>query len=46
MVLGELEGYTDFHHLTRGLVSRGYGGEEIRGILGGNFLRFLQRAIG
>jgi membrane dipeptidase len=46
MVLGELEAYPDFHHLTRGIVSRGYSDDEARGILGQNFLSFLRRAIG
>jgi membrane dipeptidase len=44
--LGELVAYSDWVHITRGLVSRGFSDDEIRGILGRNFLSFLRRAIG
>jgi len=37
--------YRDFPNLTRGLVARGYGDEEIRGILGENFLRVLGEVV-
>lgn len=38
--------YRDLPNLTRGLVSRGYGDEQIRGILGANALRAFAKAIG
>ncbi|MFI5267265.1 MAG: dipeptidase [Chloroflexota bacterium] len=44
--VGELVAYTDWIHITRALVSRGYRDAEVQGILGGNFLRFLRRAVG
>jgi len=42
-------GYGWLEHMpnfTRGLVARGYSDEEIRGILGGNFLRLFKRVWG
>jgi membrane dipeptidase len=33
-------------NVTRGLVARGYGDDEIRGILGGNVLRVFERVLG
>ncbi len=44
-----VEGYADHRewpNFTRGLVSRGYTDDEIKGIIGGNFLRVLQEVIG
>ncbi|MDA9391533.1 hypothetical protein WN73_12925 [Bradyrhizobium sp. CCBAU 45394] len=38
--------YRDFPNITRGLVSRGYNGEQIYGILGGNFIRVFRQACG
>jgi microsomal dipeptidase-like Zn-dependent dipeptidase len=38
--------YTEWHQITAGLVSRGYSDDEIRGILGINFLSFFRRATG
>jgi len=38
--------YRDFPNITRGLVKRGYGDEEIEGILGGNFLRVFEAVCG
>ena len=38
-----LHRHTELSNLTRGLVERGYTDEEIRGILGGNFLRVLEQ---
>lgn len=38
--------YRDFPNITRGLVRRGYGDEEIRGILGENFLRVFETVCG
>lgn len=38
--------YRDFPNITRGLVSRGYGEKEIRGILGANFLRVFEDVCG
>jgi membrane dipeptidase len=40
----EFKTYTDWPAITRGLVSRGYSDDEVRGILGQNWLRFLRRA--
>jgi membrane dipeptidase len=36
----------DFPNITRGLVSRGYSDEEIRGILGENFVRVFEAVCG
>ena len=41
-----LDDYRDFPNITRGLVKRGYRDEEIRGILGENFLRVFQEVCG
>lgn len=41
--IGELVAWRDWHHITRALVSRGFGDDEVRGILGGNWLRYLDR---
>lgn len=38
--------YRDFPNITRGLVSRGYSDDDIRGILGGNFLRVFEQVCG
>ena len=38
--------YRDFPNITRGLVARGYADDEIRGILGGNFLRVFESVCG
>jgi len=38
--------YRDFPNITRGLVNRGYDDEQIRGILGGNFLRVFEAVCG
>lgn len=38
--------YRDLPNVTRGLVSRGYSGEQIHGILGGNFIRVFRQACG
>lgn len=38
--------YRDFPNITRGLVSRGYSDEQIRGILGENFLRVFGAVCG
>ncbi|MBA7678679.1 hypothetical protein ES703_86957 [subsurface metagenome] len=46
---GATEGYKDHRewtNFTRGLVSRGYTDDEIKGILGGNFLRILEQVVG
>lgn len=37
--------YTDFINLTRGLVSRGYSDDKIKGILGGNFLKLWEKVV-
>jgi len=36
----------DWPNITRGLVSRGYSDDEIKGILGGNFLRIFKEVVG
>jgi membrane dipeptidase len=36
----------EWHNITRGLVSRGYSDSEIKGILGGNFLRLFKQVVG
>ena len=36
----------DFPNITRGLVARGYTDDEIKGIIGGNFLRVFQEICG
>ena len=44
-----LQGYRDrreWPNITRGLVSRGYTDAEIKGILGGNFLRLFKEVVG
>ena len=38
--------YRDFPNITRGLVKRDYDDEQIRGILGENFLRVFERVCG
>jgi membrane dipeptidase len=38
--------YRDFPNITRGLVKRGYRDEQIRGILGENFLRVFEQVCG
>ncbi len=38
--------YRDFPNITRGLVKRGYSDEQIRGILGENFLRVFAQVCG
>ncbi len=40
------EDWSDFPNITRGLVSRKYSDEDIKGILGGNFLRVFKEAVG
>ncbi len=38
--------YRDFPNVTRGLVARGYSDDQIRGILGENFLRVFEKVCG
>jgi membrane dipeptidase len=38
--------YRDFPNITRGLVQRGYNDEQIKGILGENFLRVFEQVCG
>lgn len=40
------EDYRDYPNITRGLVKRGFSDDEIRGILGGNFLRVFRDVCG
>jgi membrane dipeptidase len=42
--LGEFVNWSDWPQLTRGLVRRGFDDNEIRGLLGENWLRYLDRA--
>jgi membrane dipeptidase len=44
-VLG-FDDYRDFPNITRGLVGRGYSDEQIRGIMGENFLRVFEQVCG
>lgn len=44
-VLG-FDDYRDFPNITRGLVARGYSDEQVRGILGENFLRVFGEVCG
>ncbi len=44
--LAGFDDYRDFPNITRGLVARGYTDEQIRGILGGNFLRIFEAVCG
>lgn len=46
MNLVGFDDYRDFPNITRGLVKRGYTDEQIRGILGENFLRVFERVCG
>jgi membrane dipeptidase len=43
VALEGFESWGDWPVITRGLAERGFSDEEIRGILGGNWLRFLER---
>ncbi len=38
--------YMDLPNITRGLVARGYSDSDVRGILGGNFLRVFEQVCG
>jgi membrane dipeptidase len=40
------ENYTDYINITRGLVSRGYSDNDIRFILGENWLRVFEKVCG
>ncbi len=45
----EYQGFKDrreWPNVTRGLVSRGYKDDEIKGIIGGNFLRIFKEVVG
>lgn len=44
--LDGFEDYRDFPNITRGLVKRGYRDEQIKGILGENFLRVFEQVCG
>jgi membrane dipeptidase len=46
MYLDGYEDSRDFINITRGLVSRGYEDDAIRGILGGNFVRVFEDVVG
>jgi len=45
-VIQGLKSWREFLNFTRGLVSRGYSDDEIKGILGGNFLRIFREVVG
>jgi microsomal dipeptidase-like Zn-dependent dipeptidase len=40
-----MDNYTDSIRITEALVRAGYSSDELTGILGGNYLRFLGRAM-
>lgn len=42
--VGGLQDYTDWYKITEALVGAGYSEEEIRGLIGENFLDYLKRA--
>ena len=44
--LAGFDDYRDFPNLTRGLVQRGYSDQQIKGILGENFLRVFEEVCG
>lgn len=44
--LGEFVNWEDWYHITRGLVWLGLSDDEIRGVLGGNWLNFYRRVRG
>ena len=44
--LDGFEDYRDFPNVTRGLVKRGYSDEQIKGILGENFMRVFEQVCG
>jgi len=44
--LDGFDDYRDFPNVTRGLIKRGYTDEQIRGILGENFLRVFEEVCG
>lgn len=46
VALGEFVRWTDWYHITRGLVALGLTDEEIRGVLGGNWLAYYRRVRG
>ncbi len=41
-----LENHTGYPNLTRGLVAKGYPDEDIRKIMGGNFIRLMRDTVG
>jgi membrane dipeptidase len=41
-----LETYREWPNITRGLVARGYGDDEVAALLGGNFLRVFENVCG
>jgi membrane dipeptidase len=44
--IDELPDWTDWPNITRALVAQGYSDNEVRGIVGGNFLRTLRDVVG
>jgi membrane dipeptidase len=40
------EDWSDWPHITEGLLSRGYSSEDVKKILGGNFVRVFERVVG
>ncbi len=46
MNLNGFDDYRDFPNITRGMVSRGYSDEQIKGVLGENFMRVFEQVCG
>jgi len=47
--LDSMQGFRDMRdwpNITRGLISRGYSDDDIKGIIGGNFLRIFREVVG
>jgi membrane dipeptidase len=42
----DLDRYVDYPNITRALVEHGYTDDEVRGFLGGNFLRIFREVVG
>lgn len=40
-----LDGWESWSNITAALLSRGFSSDEVKGIIGGNWLDFLERAL-